>query len=87
MIYNLNEEDQQRLYEFGAHIGLAFQIQDDILDFTQSQDSLGKPSLGDLKEGVLTAPLAYSIMEKRGSEDYILFEKIVKRHLSQPGDT
>ncbi len=39
----------QALRQFGQHIGLAFQIQDDILDATQSSETLGKPSQSDLK--------------------------------------
>lgn len=34
LIFNLDLESQRRLFEFGAHLGIAFQIHDDILDFT-----------------------------------------------------
>ena len=45
-----NMEDQLRLFNFGAHLGIAFQIHDDILDFTQDEAQLGKPAFNDLKE-------------------------------------
>jgi len=38
------------MFDFGAHLGIAFQVHDDILDFTQSEATLGKPAFNDLKE-------------------------------------
>ncbi len=50
VIYGLDVEAQRRLFEFGAHLGIAFQVHDDILDFTQDSVQLGKPAFNDLKE-------------------------------------
>mgnify|MGYP006420731601 CR=1 FL=1 len=50
-------------YQYGRHLGLAFQIVDDILDFTGSTESLGKPAASDLKSGNLTAPVLYALEE------------------------
>ncbi len=45
------EADVQRsLFNFGANLGIAFQIRDDLLDFTMSEEVLGKPSHQDLKD-------------------------------------
>ena len=44
---------------YGKNLGLAFQIIDDILDITQSSETLGKPSLNDFKEGKTTLPYLY----------------------------
>ncbi|MEC7281548.1 MAG: polyprenyl synthetase family protein, partial [Verrucomicrobiota bacterium] len=41
--------------EFGYHLGLAFQIQDDILDFTGTAADLGKPAMADMSLGLSTA--------------------------------
>lgn len=49
--------------EFGFHLGLAFQIQDDILDFTAAENILGKPALADMDLGLSTAPILYASME------------------------
>ena len=46
------------MYEYGKHLGLAFQVVDDILDFTQTEAQLGKPQGQDLATGNLTAPIA-----------------------------
>jgi len=49
--------------EFGFHLGLAFQIQDDILDFTAAESVLGKPALADMSLGLSTAPILYASVE------------------------
>ncbi len=46
-----------RLWAFGKNLGIAFQLQDDLLDYTASERDLGKPVLSDLREGKLTLPL------------------------------
>jgi all-trans-nonaprenyl-diphosphate synthase len=54
----------EQLYNFGKHFGIAFQIVDDILDFTSSTEALGKPVGSDLKQGNLTAPVLFAMSEK-----------------------
>ena len=49
----------ERLAEYGMNLGMAFQIIDDLLDFTAHRSVLGKPVASDLKEGKLTLPLIY----------------------------
>lgn len=68
------------LFNYGRHIGLAFQIIDDILDFTGSTEALGKPAGSDLKSGNLTAPVLYALEEK----PYL--EVLIEREFAQPGD-
>jgi all-trans-nonaprenyl-diphosphate synthase len=79
----LSEESPQisdRLYDYGRHIGLAFQIVDDILDFTGSTEALGKPAGSDLKSGNLTAPVLYALEEKPS------LETLIEREFAQDGD-
>ena len=47
--------------EYGRYAGLAFQLVDDLLDFTASPEQLGKPVLSDLKEGKVTLPLIFAM--------------------------
>lgn len=47
--------------EYGRNLGMAFQIVDDILDYTEAPETLGKPALADLKEGHLTLPILISL--------------------------
>lgn len=49
------------MYAYGKHLGLAFQVVDDILDFTQSSAALGKPQGQDLASGNLTAPVLFAL--------------------------
>jgi geranylgeranyl pyrophosphate synthase len=44
---------------FGFGIGMAFQIIDDVLDFTGKQDAVGKPVANDLRQGLVTLPTIY----------------------------
>ena len=64
----------QELYFYGRHLGLAFQIVDDILDFTSSAATLGKPAGSDLKSGNLTAPVLYALEEKPHLQEAIAQE-------------
>ena len=52
------------LYRYGRQLGLAFQVVDDILDFTGSDQQLGKPAASDLASGYLTAPTFYAMEEQ-----------------------
>lgn len=64
----LNQVDAQtskNLYNYGKHLGLAFQIIDDILDLIGSMEFLGKPAGSDLKNGNLTAPILFAITEEK----------------------
>jgi len=55
------EEVANLLYSFGEALGMSFQIQDDLLDFTQSADILGKPAGSDLKHGQVTLPVLFAL--------------------------
>jgi octaprenyl-diphosphate synthase len=53
------EEEENLLASYGINLGLAFQLIDDVLDFTSSEKKLGKPIGNDLREGKVTLPLIY----------------------------
>jgi len=57
---------------YGKNLGLAFQIIDDILDITQTQEVLGKPALNDFKEGKATLPYIYLFNELDSDDKNIL---------------
>jgi octaprenyl-diphosphate synthase len=50
---------EEPLGDYGLHLGMAFQVVDDLLDFTADEERLGKPVLSDMKEGHLTLPVLY----------------------------
>ena len=80
LLSDVSKETADHLYGYGRHWGLAFQIVDDILDFTGSTSMLGKPALADISSGNLTAPALYALEEK----PYL--EELVERQFSKPGD-
>lgn len=63
VLSDLSEAESENLYQFGRHLGLAYQVVDDILDFTSSDEVLGKPAASDLRSGNLTAPVLYAMKE------------------------
>jgi len=54
-----SEEEESQLGAYGRNLGLSFQLIDDVLDFTSSEEVLGKPIGNDLREGKVTLPLIY----------------------------
>jgi all-trans-nonaprenyl-diphosphate synthase len=69
-----------QLYDYGRHLGLAFQVVDDILDFTSSDEVLGKPACSDLKSGNLTAPVLYAM------EEHPFLTTLIEREFSEADD-
>ncbi len=56
IINESDEEIKQSLADYGREIGMAFQIEDDILDFTGDELVMGKPKGSDLRQGLITLP-------------------------------
>jgi octaprenyl-diphosphate synthase len=69
---------QERLAEYAWNLGMAFQLVDDMLDFTAREKTLGKPVGGDLREGKVTLPLVYAL-ECASAEERCLVETILKQ--------
>src|SRR5215813_6113853 len=57
----MNHGSAERLADVGKSLGMAFQLVDDLLDLTSTQDVLGKPVASDLKEGKMTLPVFFAI--------------------------
>ena len=80
LLSGVSADEAENLYSYGRNIGLAFQIVDDILDFTASTEALGKPAGSDLISGHLTLPVLYALEEK----PYL--EVLIDREFAQPED-
>ncbi len=65
-IGGLPDEAVKHAARFGAYYGIAFQIKDDLLDFTEHPSRIGKPVGNDLKEGVATLPVLMAASENDG---------------------
>ncbi len=63
VLSGLAENRVQDLKAYGYNLGMAFQIVDDILDFTGDEQSLGKPAGSDLGQGTLTLPFFYFMQQ------------------------
>jgi geranylgeranyl pyrophosphate synthase len=59
LLAGLAERDVEAVRAFGKQLGLAFQLVDDILDFTGDERELGKPVGSDLRQGTITLPIVY----------------------------
>ena len=80
LLSEVSRETVEHLYSYGRHFGIAFQIVDDILDFTSTTDTLGKPVGSDLKSGNLTAPVLFALAQKPS------LEVLIDREFAQEGD-
>ncbi len=79
-----NKEQTRAMKEYGRNFGIAFQIVDDILDFTGAEDKLGKPVASDLLEGKLTLPVIDALKkadrkEKKKISDILLLVRNGKK--------
>ena len=54
-------EQEENLAQYGRDLGMAFQIVDDVLDLTASEDVLGKPVASDLREGKVTMAVIHAL--------------------------
>jgi octaprenyl-diphosphate synthase len=59
---------RRKMFEYGSSIGIAFQLVDDVLDYTGSQKALGKKPYADLREGKVTLPLVHALREAPASD-------------------
>jgi octaprenyl-diphosphate synthase len=66
LLGRVGRDEERALREYGFNLGVAFQLVDDLLDFTADEGALGKPVGGDLREGKMTLPVIYLL--QRGGE-------------------
>jgi geranylgeranyl pyrophosphate synthase len=62
-----SDEEIELLHSYGINLGTAFQIIDDILDYTEDQATIGKPAGNDLRQGMVTLPLIYALQAPSAS--------------------
>lgn len=83
ILAGLPAETVDSCYRYGKHLGLAFQLVDDVLDFRGSEEILGKPALNDLKAGIATAPVLHVMENSEFREE---LEGMVERKFRGEGD-
>ena len=72
-----SEEQEKSVGEFGRNLGMAFQIVDDVLDLTASEEVLGKPVASDLREGKVTMAVVHAL-ERCTPEERKLVETVLR---------
>jgi octaprenyl-diphosphate synthase len=70
---------QEKLAEYAWSLGMAFQLVDDVFDFTAREKTLGKPVGGDLREGKVTLPLVYALERATGDERKLVSDILRQR--------
>jgi heptaprenyl diphosphate synthase len=61
MVSKVSADSLDALTQFGHHLGMCFQVVDDVLDVTRTEAELGKPAGNDVHEGVYTLPVIYAL--------------------------
>jgi geranylgeranyl pyrophosphate synthase len=84
LLCNVDPPQFEALSQFGYVIGMAFQIIDDILDFTGDQRTMGKPIGNDLRNNIITLPSLLFFQEQQ--QDYDLFVKYARNKSDSPYD-
>lgn len=87
VINGLPEAQIQALKSYGHHFGVAFQVADDLLDYTATEAEMGKPVLDDLRNGLLTAPILLAMeSEKLSSEERAALKQLTVQLFEAPSD-
>jgi len=77
MLGRVGADEERALREYGFNLGIAFQLVDDLLDFTADERALGKPVGGDLREGKITLPVIY-LLQRAGKRADDLVRSVVR---------
>jgi geranylgeranyl pyrophosphate synthase len=70
IVSQASDQEIELLHTYGMNLGIAFQIIDDVLDYTEDQKTIGKPAGNDLRQGMVTLPLIYALQEQPQNGHY-----------------
>ncbi len=84
MLGKIESEKEQALREYGFNLGIAFQLVDDLLDFTGDAQAVGKPIASDLREGKVTLPLIHLLRQSNGEEGSRIVRDAIASHTVSP---
>jgi octaprenyl-diphosphate synthase len=83
LLGGVTPERESALREYGFNLGVAFQLVDDMLDYTADQAALGKPVGGDLREGKVTLPIIFLLRRGGDEADRLIRTVVQDRAVSQ----
>jgi heptaprenyl diphosphate synthase len=77
IVSGATEEEISYLHDYGLNLGIAFQIIDDVLDYTEDQTTIGKPAGNDLRQGMVTLPLIYALQGQPQNGHYQKVQRLL----------
>ncbi len=80
---NATSEEREQLALFGEKIGVAFQLKDDVFDYTSSNTIIGKPTGNDIKEKKITLPLIYALSNAEDTKRKEIIKILKKKKLTK----
>ncbi len=83
IIQNLSERFENALEKYAFNVGIAFQLTDDVLDYTSSVARLGKDSGADAREGKLTLPVIISLKRCSNEEKELIRDAFITEQISE----
>ena len=83
MLSQSSDADIKNFGLLGKNLGIAFQIQDDILDYESLQTNTGKPALQDFQEGKITFPLFYALQHSKKKDREFLLKNLGSKKLNK----
>ena len=85
ILANSTEDQRKQAAAFGRHVGTAFQLMDDLLDYTADAKQMGKNAGDDLREGKPTLPLIY-LLENGNNDERLLVRAAIEQNQDLPED-
>ena len=82
MLGTIDVKQREALREYGFHLGIAFQLVDDLLDYSADRTALGKPIGGDLREGKVTLPAILLLQRDSGRSSQLIRAAVADRTIS-----
>ena len=83
IIADATEEQEKALAEYGYNLGIAFQMADDLFDYTLQTSEFGKEVGADLREGKLTLPVIYALKQAQSGDRELMIKIIRNQDFSE----
>jgi octaprenyl-diphosphate synthase len=86
VIAGCGEAEEKAFYDYGLNLGIAYQLVDDALDYSGSEQALGKSVGDDFAEGKMTLPILYAMGATRNEDEKAFWERAITKGDQTPED-
>jgi octaprenyl-diphosphate synthase len=86
VIAGQSEGSVKAMSDYGLNLGIAFQIADDILDYTADVQALGKTIGDDFREGKMTAPIIFAVQSANSDEERLFWKRVIAENIQTESD-